>query len=117
MTTTLHTIKIVLFLDLASKMKISSSFNRLYWGAIIGDIERNLEYLVWNNIKFNLKAMNKDSIHKLLKIITYNNKSLTDMTSKEVVEYLEEIKVLLADNQYTLEIDNQEWERLIGDLK
>ena len=98
-------------------MKISSSFNRLYWGAIIGDIEKNLECLVWNNIKFNLKAMNKDSIHKLLKIITYNNKSLTDMSSKEVVEYLEEIRVLLADNQYTLEIDNQEWERLIGDLK
>lgn len=97
--------------------KISSNFNRLYWGAVIGDIERNLDALVWSGIKFNLKAMNKDSIHKLLKIVTFNNKSLAEMESKEVVNYLEEIRLLLAENSFTLSIDEQEWERLISNIK
>lgn len=97
--------------------KISSNFNRLYWGAVIGDIERNLDILVWNNIKFNIKAMDKESIHKLLKIVTFNNKSLAEMESKEVVNYLEEIRLLLAENSFILSIDEQEWERLINNIK
>lgn len=97
-------------------MIISSNFSRLYWGAIIGDIHRNLDTLVWNGIKFNLKIMDKDSIHKLLKIITFNDKSLTEMSSKEVVTYLEDIRLLLAENSFTLSLDNDEWDRLIKNI-
>lgn len=98
-------------------MKISTNFARLYWGAIIGDVQRNLDTLVWNGIKFNLKVMDKEALHKLFKIITFNGeKSLAEMTSKEVVDYLEEIRVLLGENSYTLKIDDEERERLIKKL-
>lgn len=97
--------------------KISTNFLRLYWGAVLGDIEKNLEILVWNNIKFNLKAMDKEAIHRLFKIITFNNKSLAEMSSKDVVKYLEDIRVILADNGYSLKIDNEEFERLLQNAK
>lgn len=97
-------------------MKISSNFNRLYWGAIINDVLQNLKVLKWNNIEFNTKRLGKDGLHELFKIITFNNKSLTDMESKEVVEYLEDIRVILADNGYTLTIDNEEWNRIMRSI-
>lgn len=97
-------------------MKITSNFNRLYWGAIINDIALNLDSLVWNGIKFNLKVMDKESIHKLLKIITFNDKSLTEMSSKEVVGYLEDIRLLLAENGHSLTIDDEEFYRMIKNI-
>lgn len=98
-------------------MKISQNFSRLYWGAIISDIEKNMEQLTWNGIVFNLKYLDKEAIHNLFKIITFRgDKSLTEMSSKEVVEYLEDIRLLLGENGYTLEIDSEEWDRLIKNL-
>lgn len=98
-------------------MKITNSFLNFYWGAIISDIQTNLDEIVWNNIRFNLKILDKESIHELLKIITFNNISLSEMTSKEVVNYLEKIRILLGENAFTLKIDEFEWERVINNIR
>lgn len=98
-------------------MKITNSFNNYYWGAIINDIHNNLSEIVWNDIRFNLKSLSKENLHELFKIITFNNKSITEMTNKEVVNYLEEIRVLLGENGHVLKIDELEWERLIKSIK
>jgi len=98
-------------------MKISSSFNKFYWGAIINDIHSNLKVLKWNNIEFKLNRLDSQGLHELLKIITYHNKSLKEMDSKEVTEYLEDIRVLLGENSFTLEVDNEEWMRILKNLE
>ncbi len=98
-------------------MKISQGFNRLYWGAIIGDVERNMETITWNNIKFNVKVLDKQGLHNLFKIMTLRgDKSLREMTSKDVVQYLEDIRLLLSENGFTLEIDDEDWDRLIKNM-
>lgn len=99
-------------------MKISNSFNRLYWGGIIKDIESNLSIINWNGLAFNIKILDKEGIHKLLKIMTFRGDlSLKELNSKEVVEYIEDIRKLLADNKYTLKLDDLEWERLLNEAK
>lgn len=97
---------------------ISSNFLKLYWGAVINDVLQNVEILTWNNIDFDISRMNKDSLHTLFKIITYRgDESLSKMDSKEVVNYLEDIRVVLADNSYTLQVDQLEWERIMKLIK
>jgi len=98
-------------------MKISSNFNRFYWKVFIADIKQNLKELRWNNIDLNITRLNEQGVHDLLKIVTFHNKSLTEMENKEVVEFLEDIRVLLSDNGYTLQIDNEEWERIIKEIR
>lgn len=92
--------------------KISNSFNKFYWGAVISDILNNVDFLVWENIRFNIQRLDKNSLHELLKIMTFRGeKSLTEMDSKEVVLFLEEIRALLGENGFTLKVDVEEWDR------
>lgn len=97
---------------------ITDSFRRFYFGAILADIDKNLTSLRWQNIELNLRVFNVEGLHQLFKIVTYRgDKSLTQMDNKEVVAYLEDIRVLLADNGYILTVDNEEWERVMKSIK
>jgi hypothetical protein len=94
-------------------MLITNNFNRFFWGTFIKDIHSNLKVLRWNNIDFLIYKLDSQGLHDLLKIITFNNKSLKEMENVEVVKYLEDIRVLLSDNSFTLKIDEEEWQRLL----
>lgn len=95
-------------------MKISNNFNRLYWGAIVSEVLAQNEFLQWQGIIFKIKNFTKKNLHDLFKIVTFRGElSLKDMSSKEVVQYLEEVRLFLSENSITLSIDDDEWQRLI----
>lgn len=107
-------------------MKISSNFNRLYWGLIITDIKCNLKHPIklnhkyWGYIQIDLSRLSKDSIHQLLKQLTnypkdenMKPKSLTEISSKELANHIELIKIMMNQNGFTFKADEQEWERLL----
>lgn len=94
-------------------MIISNSFRKFYFGGIISDIRNQLDVISWNGIRFNIKKFSNQDIHELFKIFTSNNKSLKDMNSKEVCNFIEEIRLIGAENGITLEVDDEEWERII----
>ena len=111
-------------------MKISSNFNRLYWKTVITDIKNNLDKPIEMNhhlfgyIKVNIKRLSKDSIHQIFKQLTnypknedYKAKSLTEITSKDLVNHIEEIKVIMLDNGFTFNADELSWNRLIEEAK
>ena len=105
-------------------MVISSSFNRLFCGTIINDIKVNLKYpiklnhKVFGYIQIDLRRLSKDSIHQLLKQLTNfpkdlegNAKSLTEISSKDLVNHIELIKVMMNQNGFTFKADNKDWAR------
>jgi len=107
-------------------MKISVNFNRLFWGIIITDIKNNLKHpielnhKVWGNIRVDLSKLSKDSIHQLLKQLTNfpkdndgKAKSLTEISSKELVNHIDLIKLMMNKNGFTFKSDEKEWARLI----
>lgn len=113
-------------------MIISSNFNRWYRGFIIRDIKKRLDYpLIVGNFKCNIHQLSEDSIHQLFKMLTsypketkiVNDelkilaKSTTDITSKELVQHLEEMRIILSDNGFVLSVDENKWNRLIGEIK
>lgn len=97
-------------------MIISNSFRKFYFGGIIRDIKLKLDFILWNGIKFNIKPFNSQEVHEILKILVGKEKSLRDMNNKEVVQLIEDIRLLIAENRVVLEVDNDEWERLIKEL-
>ena len=111
-------------------MKISSSFNRLFWGTIIRDIKVNLDYpiklnhKVWGYIQVDLRRLSEQSIHQLLKQLTNfpkdengTPKSLTEIESKDLVNHIELIKVMMSQNGFTFKADKESWERLIASCR
>lgn len=97
-------------------MIISNSFRKFYFGGIIRDIKLKLDFILWNGIKFNIKPFNSQEVHEILKILVGKEKSLREMNNKEVVQLIEDIRLLIAENRVVLEVDNDEWERLIKEL-
>ena len=97
-------------------MIISNSFRKFYFGGIIRDIKLKLDFILWNGIKFNIKPFNSQEVHEILKILVGKEKSLREMNNKEVVQLIEDIRLLVAENRVVLEVDNDEWERLIKEL-
>ena len=97
-------------------MIISNSFRKFYFGGIIRDIKLKLDFILWNGIKFNIKPFNSQEVHEILKILVGKEKSLREMNNKEVVQLIEDIRLLIAENGVVLEVDNDEWERLIKEL-
>lgn len=111
-------------------MKISLNFNRLFWKTVISDIKENLDYPIELNhkhfgyIKVDMRRLSRDSIHQLLKQLTnfpkdenFVAKSLTEVTSKELVEHIELIKVMMNQNGFTFKSDGEEWNRLINEIR
>lgn len=111
-------------------MKISSSFNRLFWGTIIRDIKANLYYpiklnhKVWGYIQVDLRRLSEQSIHQLLKQLTNfpkdengHPKSLKEVNNKDLVNHIELIKVMMNQNGFTFKADELEWERLIASCR
>ncbi|TLP41068.1 hypothetical protein [Arcobacter arenosus] len=111
-------------------MKISSNFNRLFWGTIINDIKQNLDYpielnhKVFGYIKVDMRRLSKDSIHQLLKQLTnfpkdenFKAKSLTEVSNKDLVNHIELIKVMMNQNGFVFRADEEEWNRLINECK
>jgi hypothetical protein len=101
-------------------MKISNSFNKFFWGAIIQDIKENCEYVDFMGHRFPLKKFSKKSIHNFLKIVAkfpvnykMEPKSLSEIDSKELTEYLERVRWVLGQSGFTLKIDNEQWEQTI----
>lgn len=104
--------QIVLYLD--SMRKISNNLKKFYWSAVVKDIALHVLKLNWNGIVFDLKVLDNKAIHELLKIITYRaDISLANMTNKEAIDFIEDIRLILANNGFTLTVDNDEWERII----
>jgi len=98
-------------------VKITSSFQRFYFGAVLQDIRNSVNTLRWEGLKLDIRHMSIDELHSLFKIITYFDKSLKDMDSKEVSEYIEHIRAIVADSGHTLKVDEQEWERILLQMK
>ena len=111
-------------------MKISSSFNRLFWGTVISDIKKNLDHpielnhKVFGYIKVDLKKLSENSIHQLLKQLTnfpkdenFKAKSLTEVTNKELLNHIDLIKLMMNQNGFTFKADDEEWQRLINTIK
>ena len=111
-------------------MVISSNFNRLFWGTVINDIKVNLKYpiklnhKVYGYVQIDLRRLSKDSIHQLLKQLTSfpkdsegKAKSLTEISSKDLVNHIELIKVMMSQNGFTFTCDSLEWERLLNEAK
>lgn len=111
-------------------MNISSNFNRLFWGTIINDIKANLNHpivlnhKVFGNIKVDFHRLSKNSIHQLLKQLTnfpkdedFKAKSLTEVTSKELVSHIELIKLMMNQNGFTFKADEESWQKLIDSCK
>lgn len=122
----------VLYLELkaVNNMVISSNFNRLFWGTVINDIKVNLKYpiklnhKVYGYVQIDLRRLSKDSIHQLLKQLTSfpkdsegKAKSLTEISSKDLVNHIELIKVMMNQNGFTFKADNDEWARLIASCR
>lgn len=92
---------------------ISKRFHKFYFGAILKDIKNNMEKIKVDNYWLNIKPMSIQHLHTLFKIICDKDKSLTDFNNKELVELIEGIRKICADNGYILKIDDVEWERLL----
>ena len=108
-------------------MIVNNQFNRYFWGLVINDIKVNLKYPIklnhikWGYIQVDLKRLSKDSIHQLLKQLTNfpkdsegKAKSLTEISSKDLVNHIELIKVMMNQNGFTFKADKQEWARLMA---
>ena len=111
-------------------MVISKNFNRLFWGTVINDIKVNLKYpiklnhKVFGYVQVDLKRLSKDSIHQLLKQLTNfpkdsegKAKSLTEISSKDLVNHIELIKVMMNQNGFTFKADEESWARLIASCR
>lgn len=116
-------------------MKISSNFNRLFWGTVIADIKTNLKHPIelqhktYGHIKVDMSRLSRDGIHQLLKQLTNFPKhkidnikegkkkgvaiSLTEVSSKELVNHIDLIKLMMNRNGFTFKADDEEWARLI----
>ena len=107
-------------------MIVNSSFNRYFWGLVITDIKVNLKYpiklnhKVFGYVQVDLKRLSKDSIHQLLKQLTNfpkdsegKAKSLTEISSKDLVNHIELIKVMMNQNGFAFKADNDEFNRMI----
>lgn len=111
-------------------MIVNNKFNKYFWGLVINDIKVNLKYPIKLNhtklgyIQVDLKRLSKDSIHQLLKQLTNfpkdsegKAKSLTEISSKDLVNHIELIKVMMSQNGFTFKADEQEWNRLIASCR
>ena len=111
-------------------MIVNNQFNRYFWGLVINDIKVNLKYpiklnhKVFGYVQVDLKQLSKDSIHQLLKQLTNfpkdsdgKAKSLTEISSKDLVNHIELIKVMMNQNGFTFRADEQEWDRLIASCR
>ena len=111
-------------------MVISSNLNRLFWGTVINDIKVNLKYpiklnhKVYGYVQIDLRRLSKDSIHQLLKQLTNfpkdsngKAKSLTEISSKDLVNHIELIKVMMNQNGFIFKADEESWARLIASCR
>ena len=111
-------------------MKISNNFNRLFWGTVINDIKENLDYpielnhKVFGYVKIDMRKLSKDSIHQLLKMLTNfpkdkenKPKSLTEVSSKQLLHHIELIKLMMNQNGFTFQADQEEWDRLLKEIR
>lgn len=99
-------------------MKITNAFRRFYFGGILKDILQNVKKIRFYKVEINITRFNIEELHTLMKILTGRGKtSLTKMENKEVVNFLEDIRLLLGNNGYTLQVDNEAWERLIKEYR
>ncbi len=107
-------------------MKISSNFNRLFWGTVIADIKKNLkhpielDHKVFGRIKVDMSKLSRNSIHQLLKQLTNFPKdekgvarSWTEVTNKQAINHIDLIKLMMNQNGFTFKADDEEWDRLI----
>lgn len=111
-------------------MIVNNQFNKYFWGTVINDIKVNLKYpiklnhKVYGYVQIDLRRLSKDSIHQLLKQLTNfpkdlegKAKSLTEISSKDLVNHIELIKVMMNQNGFTFKADNDEWARLIASCR
>ena len=111
-------------------MIVNTQFNKYFWGTVINDIKVNLKYpiklnhKVYGYVQIDLRRLSKDSIHQLLKQLTNfpkdlegNAKSLTEISSKDLVNHIELIKVMMNQNGFTFRADELEWARLIASCR
>ena len=111
-------------------MIVNNQFNRYFWGLVITDIKVNLKYpiklnhKVFGYVQVDLKRLSKDSIHQLLKQLTNfpkdsegKAKSLTEISSKDLVNHIELIKVMMNQNGFAFKADEESWNRLIASCR
>ena len=111
-------------------MIVNNKFNKYFWGTVINDIKVNLKYpiklnhKVFGYIQVDLKRLSKNSIHQLLKQLTNfpkdsdgKAKSLTEISSKDLVNHIELIKVMMNQNGFTFKADEESWARLIASCR
>lgn len=111
-------------------MIVNNQFNKYFWGTVINDIKVNLKYPIklnhtkWGYVQIDLRRLSKDSIHQLLKQLTNfpkdsegKAKSLTEISSKDLVNHIELIKVMLNQNGFTFKADEESWARLIASCR
>lgn len=111
-------------------MIVNNQFNKYFWGTVINDIKVNLKYpiklnhKVYGYVQIDLRRLSKDSIHQLLKQLTNfpkdsegKAKSLTEISSKDLVNHIELIKVMMNQNGFTFKADEESWARLIASCR
>ena len=107
-------------------MIISSQFNRFYHRAIITEIKRiNTPISFYNRFKIRFSGLSIKSVKMMLKMLDLNYPrnsmqeviSIKDIENKELCEHIEFIFKTLAENSITLKVVEDEWQRLLKEIR